>query len=183
MDMYETSAIRELNERLAAVNKFDLDALILNRQGILGPSQMKIVRKRILITGFIMLAIIGISIYQYLKSGMPELNMKTYITAGALLLFFFFAGRGFLTAIKNASEKRVESMEGIGVATYTTSHDSDTGTESESYYYEIDGTRFSVRSRNAYGTLINNLRYRVFYLSGSNVLVNIEALEAPQNGQ
>jgi|GEM_PF-5767851 hypothetical protein len=35
MDIYETTAIREMNKKLAAANKFDLDALLLNRQGVL----------------------------------------------------------------------------------------------------------------------------------------------------
>ncbi len=181
MDMYETSAIRELNEKLAAVNKFDLGALMLNRQGMLAPSQMKIIRKRLLWTGAILLATVGFIIYQYLKSGVPEFGTKTYIYIGAILLVFFFVGRAFFIALKNASQRKVESMDGVGVAVYTTSTDHDTGHESTTYYYNIGNTRFMVHSKDAYYALVNELKYRAYYLPGSKVLVNIEALEAPSS--
>jgi hypothetical protein len=181
MDMYEKSAIRELNKKLATVNKFDLGALTLNRQGILAPSQMKIIRKRLLWTGAILLAIVGFIIYQYLKSGMPELGTKTYMYIGVILLTFFVVGRGFIIALKNASQRKVESMDGVGVAVYTTSTDHDTGDENTTYYYNICNTRFMVHSRDAYYALVNELKYRAYYLPGSKVLVNIEALEAPSS--
>jgi len=91
---------------------------------------------------------------------------------------FFFLGRAFFVALKNVSEKRVESMDGIGFSTYTTSTDND-GHESVSYYYKIDETRFMVHSSLAYHTLLNGHQYRVYYLPNSKVLVNIEVLEAP----
>ena len=175
MDIQETTAIRELNERLAAVNKFDINALMLNRQGTLAPSQMKIVYRRVKWLGFIFLALVGGGIYRYIKLGLPE---DGFITA-IYILMTGYLGYAFFTALHNASEKKVESMDGTGFSVYTTSRDSDTGRRSTTHYYEISNTRFMIYSEAAYHALINELKYRVYYLPKSKELVNIEALQPP----
>ena len=142
MDIYETTAIRELNERLAATNKFDLNALIPNRQGILAPSQMKIVYRRVKWFGFFFFALVGGGIYQYIKFGLPEEAFATVI----YILITGYIGYTFLIALRNASAKKVESMDGIGFSVYTTSTDHDTGRRSTTHYYEIGGTRIMVYS-------------------------------------
>ena len=175
MDIYETTAIRELNEGLAAANKFDLNALMLNQQGILAPSQMKIVYRRVKWLGFFFLALIGGGIYQYIKFGFPENGIVTAI----YILMTGYLGYDVFIALRNASAKKVESMDGIGFSVYTTNRDRDTGRTSTTYYYEINNTRFIVYSEEAYYALINELEYRVYYLPNSKELVNIETLQPP----
>ncbi len=106
MDIYETTAIRELNEGLATANKFDLNALMLNQQGILAPSQMKIVYRRVKWLGFIFFALVGGGIYQYIKLGLPE---EGFITA-IYTLMTGYLGYAVFIALRNASAKKVESM-------------------------------------------------------------------------
>ena len=175
MDIYETTAIRELNESLAAVNKFDLNALMLNQQGMLAPSQMKIVYRRVGGLGFFFLALIGGGIYQYIKFGFPENGIVT-----AIYIFIAgYLGYSVFIALRNASAKKVESMDGIGFSIYTTDTNRSTGRMTRTYYYEISNTRFMIYSEAAYHALINDLKYRVYYLPSSKALVNIEALQPP----
>jgi len=175
MDIYETAGIRELNERLAVANKFDLNALMLNRQGELAPTQMKIIYSRIKWLGFIFLAVIGVGIYQYIQNGLPE----EFVAIAFYFLIIGLLGYSLIIALRNASVKLVESMEGIGYSIYKTSTDRDTGHESTTHYYQIGETRFLIKSEDAYNALIDDLQYRVYYLPGSKVLVNIESLEPP----
>ena len=175
MDIYETTAIRELNEGLAEVNKFDLNAMMLNQQGILAPSQMKIVYRRVGWLGFYFLVLVGGGIYQYIKFGFPENGIVT-----AIYIFIAgYLGYSVFIALRNASAKKVESMDGIGFSIYTTDVDRDDGSRSTTYYYEISNTRFMIYSEAAYHALINELQYRVYYLPGSKELVNIETLQPP----
>jgi hypothetical protein len=179
MDVYETVAVRELNEQLAAANNFDLDALTLNQQGVLAPSQMKIIYSRIKWLGFFFLVLVGAGIYKYIENGLPEKGAQGYVAIVAYLLVTGIIGYYLLTALKNTSVKRVESMDGIGFSIYETSTDYDTGHESTDYYYRIGATRFSVKSKEAYYALVNEIKYRVYYLPKSKVLINIEALQSP----
>jgi len=176
-DLQDRVALRELNERLAAANKFDLDALMLNRQGILAPAQIKLMYTRLKWLGFLFLALIGIGIYQYTKNGFAD---KT-----ALLIVYLFLtgyiGYNFITALKNTSAKRVESVEGIGFSEYETETDLDRDDKETTYYYRIGATRFLVKSEEAYDALINNLKYRAYFLPQSKTLINIEALQAPKS--
>jgi len=179
MDIYETTAIRELNERLAAANKFDLTALILNRQGILTPSQMNIVYRRVKWLGFFFFALVGGGIYFYIKFGFPEKSNQTYMTTAIYIFITGYLGYAVFNALRNASLKKVESMDGIGFSVYATDTDRDTGRRSTTYYYDINNTRFMIYSEAAYHALINEQQYRVYYLPKSKELVNIEALQPP----
>jgi len=175
MDIYETASVRDLNKRLAVANKFDLNALMNNRQGVLAPSQMKIIYSRIKFLGFFSLVLVGGGIYQYIKDGLPE----GYVAIAVYFLITGIFGYSLITALKNVSAKRVESMEGIGFSIYETDRNRESGHKKTTYYYQIGGARFLVKSEAAYYALINELSYRVYYLPGSKVLVNIETLQAP----
>ena len=175
MDIYETAAVRDLNKRLAVANKFDLNALMNNRQGVLAPSQMKIIYSRIKLSGIFFLMAVGVGFNQYIKDGLSV----GFLAIAGYLLVTGILGISLITALRNASVKRVESMEGIGFSIYETNRDRESGHKKTTYYYQIGETRFLVRSEEAYNALIDELNYRAYYLPGSKLLVNIETLQAP----
>ncbi len=167
-DIHERSAIRALNERLAIANNFDAEALFLNKQGMLATSQKRIIHKRI---AYIVVALLFFGYITFVKY---QDDGFSFIIA-ILLVVLFFLARAIFISLRNASQKKIESMEGIGYAIL----DKGVGDDSDSRYYEINGNRFYIKSEIARRALIDGLHYRVYYTPKSRELVNIEALEAP----
>ena len=181
MDRAEES----LTEILAQANRFKLDALSQNRQGRLAMSQIVHLIPTLLIA-LLFVVVASVALYQLLLpniSAQPWREMRPIIMISSVI----FAGLGLfavyllIKSVLDILTGRVLSIEGQGHAFTRTSNSDSDGSGSTNYYYRIGEQRFKV-TRKAYHALIEGLTYRAYYTPYRKTLVNIEALEAPSEG-
>ena len=167
---------------LIQANKLQADGLNANRSGLLTSSQIQELRTRRSSTGKVLIGIsllcIGFGGWS-LIAGPSEsaeggrLGAATLLIAGIAILALRFSNFGKpLTAELSAG--RVSSVDGSIQIRHSTSS-GESGVY-HSYYYQIEAMEFETNEEGA--NLIQPAeRYRIYYVPGPNIMVNIERLE------
>ncbi len=165
----------ELGHALAVTNHFNVDDLPAFRQGRLGRSAFRRLRRTWSIAGwFLLVAVVLLVIFVYMVSAGVSQDL-----APMFVMFAIFAGFGALaTALADIIPTidilggKVASAEGMIIKTTRQTHGRGAHTI---YYYTLDRQRWVVTPE-AFRALLEGSKYtyRVFYLPRSKQLVGIE---------
>jgi hypothetical protein len=163
-----------LLQTLAATNGFLLEALPDNRQGRLSPAQSSALgqkfraRTRLAIWLGVAASVVGVLV------GIPSSfhsESEGWVGLGlagvGVLVVLYSLGPGRRRKSADLKDGSVVVYEGAVRAVRLGNEDSD------SFYYEADGHRFSV-SQTGFEALDGRYRYRLYYLPRTSELVNIE---------
>ncbi|HKV85740.1 MAG TPA: hypothetical protein VJN88_14395 [Ktedonobacterales bacterium] len=176
---------------LSRIHGFRPEALDANRAGLLAPEQVSAIRLRA--TGAAMLAL-GLGLVCLILGGVGLVSPRAFgghapfgaTGAGAvaaLAFGIFLLALGFRFVLRLPSDlagRRVASVEGF-ISKFTRTESGSEGSSVISYHYRIKSLAWSV-SRAAYERLDSRLRYRVYYLPRTKLVVNIEPIAAPLGG-
>jgi hypothetical protein len=172
----------ELNQNLAAANRFHTTALATNRNGQLADVQIQQVRSKLVAPAIfvaVTLGFLGYQIYNQLtKNGRINLNTGFIALAGILLVVAILGVISFIKNLSDLRDRRVIFIESRGHRDKHVTTDED-GADSTTYYYIIGDEKFRVR-REGYKVLVDGLLYRAYFTPKGRTLVNIEALESPR---
>lgn len=172
-------AKESLTEVLARANRFKLEALNQNRQGMLAGSQIIHLLPGVLFA--LLFAVVTFGGLAYILMPYVTGQNESGPDVGVVIMAAFLGIIGIVAvyllvkSLRDVIGGRVLSVEGPGHVYTRTSSDSDGGRTTR-YYYQIGGQRFLV-TRKAYRALIQNLTYRAYYTPHRKTLVNIEVLE------
>ena len=170
-------AQQSLVEHTAALieaNGLDLSALAVNRAGALTPAQAQRLRGKhrgrgaaLLVFGGLCMAFGGWELWHEPPSS-GRFDAWTALILGAVIVALRWTDFGRSNA-KQIAAGRVNWVDGQ-IRVRSLSGDSHT-----SYYYQIDGHDFPTTEEGA-RAIDASLRYRLYHVPGSDVIVNIEPL-------
>ncbi|GAC1474725.1 MAG: hypothetical protein PVSMB7_30000 [Chloroflexota bacterium] len=169
---------QDLLAMLAAANRFDLSALATNEAGRLTETQARAIgsqnRKSNRILPLVGVALLAVGLLELVSRGLSSGTALFLIGFGLLLLIVFFVwGRTQSDAV--FKDEPVEVLEGLvrRKMQSTTS----TNAISTIYFYVLQGREFRVQ-KTGYDALDEGVRYRVYYVSRLDAIVNIVPVTA-----
>jgi hypothetical protein len=166
---------------LIHANGLQADALAANRSGILSDEQIQLIRLRRRSRGIALIVISLICIvgggWGLIEGGSEPVEggrfgAITVIVIGVVLMALRFSDFGS-SFKKQLAAGRVSSIDGFIQIRHTSSN-RDSGTQ-HSYYYMIDGREFETTEDGA-KLIDSQMRYRIYYLPGSSIMLNIDSL-------
>lgn len=177
-------AIRELQQALAAANRFSVDDLPENRDGRMTSRQVKRVIPRLALGLALTLPVAFMLIYLLYHLITWSEADATNLCLGVLMFGLFggvFGVIGLLMIVRAVREilaREVAVAEGTGQRLRAVSRSARNQGSTISYYYQVGEQKVRVPER-AYRALINGLRYRMFYSPRTGTLMSIEPLDSP----
>lgn len=177
----DQQAQKNYTEILAQANRFKLDVLEKNQQGILAAKQIPHLFQGVLIA-LLFIGVLGYfslpTFQPYLERGnwsdMPTGMMILGLILGGIILYAAYL---LISSFLDMVSMRVLSLEGVGHP-FTRTSGSTEEDRSINYFYQIGERKFRVPQR-AYAALLGGLKYRAYFTPYRKKLVNIEALESP----